>query len=399
VDSFDLHAAMFCEGCGLSRDQLGDPATSPLRRCERCDRVVCPNCWNLGAEACLRCAPFSLALVPDPPVPARLTSAGGDGASASTKPGRSVRGKAASRIAAAAAVASAVAAPVAASAAAARSTSKTRAATKSVEAIAAASPPVVPEPAVATVAPPKGKAIRRPRGTAAPVAAAVVETPVVQWPDPAVLAEMQWPPRGAAASADDGWSRADVLGDPVVAAAYVAPSPPPSAIGAKHVGRRRRTTSLIGFLVVVIALFGVTGLSLAAFGHFADPSSAPTGDAATGPGAATAGPTKATGGSTATSAPDPGALGSAGPGTTAPPTPKGQAPKPKPTGTIIGGASPTPAPTATAGPTATPSPTPAPTPAPTPTPTPAPTPAPTPIPIPTPTPVLAPTPSEPPSPD
>ena len=68
MDPFDLTATSFCEQCGLHRDQLGDESIAPFRDCATCGRAVCPNCWNLVADACLRCVPFSLPVAAEEPI-------------------------------------------------------------------------------------------------------------------------------------------------------------------------------------------------------------------------------------------------------------------------------------------------------------------------------------------
>lgn len=50
---------MFCEACGLHRDQLG-LAGDDIRMCPECDRATCTNCWNQVAGACLACRAFAL---------------------------------------------------------------------------------------------------------------------------------------------------------------------------------------------------------------------------------------------------------------------------------------------------------------------------------------------------
>ncbi len=60
MDRYGARAATFCEQCGLHRDQLGDETIAPFRECATCGQAVCPNCWNIVADACLRCAPFML---------------------------------------------------------------------------------------------------------------------------------------------------------------------------------------------------------------------------------------------------------------------------------------------------------------------------------------------------
>ncbi len=68
MDGFGVSSALFCEQCGLDRDQLGDESIAPFRECPSCARAVCPNCWNLVRASCLRCAPFSLATAAAPTV-------------------------------------------------------------------------------------------------------------------------------------------------------------------------------------------------------------------------------------------------------------------------------------------------------------------------------------------
>ena len=68
MDGFGVSSALFCEQCGLDRDQLGDESIAPFRECPSCARAICPNCWNLVRGSCLRCAPFSLAATAAPRV-------------------------------------------------------------------------------------------------------------------------------------------------------------------------------------------------------------------------------------------------------------------------------------------------------------------------------------------
>ncbi len=60
MSRLDGDAATFCEHCGAHRDQLGDERTAPIRGCDSCERAICPNCWNLVADRCLRCVPFTI---------------------------------------------------------------------------------------------------------------------------------------------------------------------------------------------------------------------------------------------------------------------------------------------------------------------------------------------------
>jgi hypothetical protein len=82
--------AMFCEQCGIHRDKLGDEASAPIRACPSCDRAICPHCWNLVANACLRCVPFDLPTATRWASVAALTSAPSradiEVAAATTKP-------------------------------------------------------------------------------------------------------------------------------------------------------------------------------------------------------------------------------------------------------------------------------------------------------------------------
>ena len=54
--------SMFCEHCGAHRDQI--VLGGSMRACPTCAQAVCPNCWNLTADACLACVPFALAEAP-----------------------------------------------------------------------------------------------------------------------------------------------------------------------------------------------------------------------------------------------------------------------------------------------------------------------------------------------
>ena len=70
-----LRTAWFCEQCGTNREQLGDEFLAPIRECPTCRQAACPNCWNIVASSCLRCVPFSLPIVETPtPEPAVLTT-------------------------------------------------------------------------------------------------------------------------------------------------------------------------------------------------------------------------------------------------------------------------------------------------------------------------------------
>jgi len=62
----------FCEHCGISRKKLGRDHVRPeparlLRVCAGCDATCCPNCWNLRADRCLLCVPFSVPIAAVPP--------------------------------------------------------------------------------------------------------------------------------------------------------------------------------------------------------------------------------------------------------------------------------------------------------------------------------------------
>ena len=71
---------MFCEACGLHRDQLG-LAGDDIRMCPDCDRATCTNCWNQVAGACLACRAFALpvaaAAAPKPEVSPEGRACGG----------------------------------------------------------------------------------------------------------------------------------------------------------------------------------------------------------------------------------------------------------------------------------------------------------------------------------
>src|SRR6185503_5433112 len=102
MDGFGVFSALFCEQCGLDRDQLVDESIAPFRECPSCARAICPNCCNLVRGSCLRCAPFSLAATAAPSViPLTPTSpivappvATGDAAKAEKAPKLPRRGKA-----------------------------------------------------------------------------------------------------------------------------------------------------------------------------------------------------------------------------------------------------------------------------------------------------------------
>ena len=76
---------MFCEACGLHRDQLG-LAGDDIRDCPDCGRSTCTNCWNQVAGACLTCRAFALPIASAPVrssfVPAACRDRRGRGAKA-----------------------------------------------------------------------------------------------------------------------------------------------------------------------------------------------------------------------------------------------------------------------------------------------------------------------------
>ena len=259
--------------------------------------------------------------------------------------------------------------------------------------------------ATARQAKPK-KPPKLPRRGKAAAAAAVVSSPA---PVSAADREVAWPVHAGTTITDAPWP-----------ATGSAPAPIRTPVRPARVTTRRRRrpsgfSSVAGIVVVFVALFGVAGFALAAFGRLPgaggagapaathdevrpDDSSAgsapsvafPTGVTPTDPTdpAATGAPD--TTGTTGTNGGEgtPGAPGTHGlPGSTI--RPDGSTPKP----TATAGATATA--TATATPTATADPTPTPTPDPTPTPTPEPTPDPTPEPTPTPTPDPTPDPRRP----
>ncbi len=51
--------AIECGRCRRDADTMS-PADGDLHACPTCATVVCPDCWNLVASACLGCAPFML---------------------------------------------------------------------------------------------------------------------------------------------------------------------------------------------------------------------------------------------------------------------------------------------------------------------------------------------------
>jgi hypothetical protein len=351
MDGSRLSSALFCEQCGLDRDSLGDESIASFRECPSCARAVCPNCWNLVRAACLRCAPFSLA----------------------TRP----QGTVVPLSAVAPAVFAVDAAPAAAR------TSKLPRRGKGSKAAAAA---VVTARAAGT-------------GGAAPVAARK-PAPI----SPPVEREVSWPVRPGSTAIDAPWPSMGSAPQPIKAPVR------PNRVTARRRGRSGGFAAATGMVVVLVALFGVAGLALAAFGRLpaagqrghppatqtptqpdgSAPGSAPivalpTGGTTTDPVSTgvpdttgTSGPGGTTGG--------PGTPGTHGaPGATV--RPDGSTPRPITT----------PGATATATPTATP--TAEPTPTPTPEPTEAPTPTPTPPPDPTPEPTGAPTPTPTPPPD
>ena len=236
MDRFGLRAASFCEQCGLHRDQLGDETVAPFRECPTCSRAVCPNCWNLVGKSCLRCAPFALPLV-EPAVaeaaPA-LAVAAEPVVEPPPKAGRTKRGKRGK------------AADVVVVTTAAAALTETPA--------TAAADPAAPVARPAKIKTPKLPARRSTK-------AAAVAPAVVEWPDRSV----DWQVRPGMTAA---------------AAPRPAPEtpPPPKPIrqdaprpATTRKGRPGRLTSLVGFLVVAVALFGVAGISLAALGRLPGP--------------------------------------------------------------------------------------------------------------------------------
>jgi hypothetical protein len=370
MDRFGLRTARFCEQCGIHRDQLGDEVIAPFRECPKCGKAVCPNCWNLVDKGCLRCFQFSLPLtepVAVDPLFLPATAPAIVEVADPPKPKRSRRGKAAAPIAAAGAAA--VASPAAAAAAA--PVAKT------------------PVPAVATPAPKPPKSIAK--STAPPPP----ETRAVEWPDRSV----EWQVRPGATAPDAPWPASASAAGPRVATRET-PRPKPKAPKAPKPSRTGRLSSLVGFLVVAVALFGVAGLTLAALGRLPGPhpravvppsTIEPTASPSlTSPDSSDVPVVIVPGTPSRTERPDTaggnsddrgsGSGGNGGPQetTAGPGTVIGSTPKPKPTPTPTAGATPTPTPEPT--PTPTPDPTPTPEPTPTPTPDPTPTPEPTPEP-------------------
>ena len=196
MDGFGVSSALFCEQCGLDRDQLGDASIAPFRECPSCARAVCPNCWNLVRGSCLRCAPFSLATaVPTTIVPLSPPAA---------------------------------------------------------EAVPAAA-----VGATARQAKPK-KAPKLPRRGKAAAAAAVVASPA---PVPAADREVAWPVHAGATVTDAPWPATGSAPEPIRAPVR------PARVTTRRRGRPSGFSSVAGIVVVFVALFGVAGFALAAFGR------------------------------------------------------------------------------------------------------------------------------------
>lgn len=379
-----LRTAWFCEQCGTNREQLGDEFLAPIRECPTCRQAACPNCWNIVASSCLRCVPFSLPIVETPtPEPAVLSTF-------------------------AATVVSAAAASVESEPPAGKTDRLRRRLAKVVPTVPAVESPLPamvltpPTPATPTADPPPQPASpdRKAKGAAKAAAAA----PEVQWPDRSA----DWEIRANATTVDRPLPSRPEPAAPGSAARHEASVSRP--VAGRRLGRSRVAT-LAGLTVVIVAVFGVAGLTLTALGRLpgSDRSDGQTttplatervtvpGAAATTPGFVTppddAPPLDENG-----SKDHPGIKGGGSDGSTpgnggAPgggDTPLiGLTPQPTlgatpaPTGAATAAPTPTSAPTATPTPDPTPTPTPDPTPDPTPTPTPDPTPDPTPTPEPT----------------
>ena len=323
--------AMFCEACGLHRDQLG-VAGQDMKACPDCGRATCANCWNQVAVGCLTCRPFAL--------PAMDTSA---------------------------------------------RTGRTRAAAAPVVAIGAAA---VTSTATSASAP--AKSPKRPTGIRGTKGASKGQPDPVVTQMPGVVEAV---PVSAAAARSVARPRTARFGHirlgRVVRATAIGSALAISITAVVFAGVIRLAPSGVAGTdgtppSTEPGLFltdpGSRSVEPITSGATFDPTAtAPPGD----PGRTSApGATGPHGGSDPTNT-APGATPR--PGSTATPAPTGGAtPAPTATPTPTSGptATPTPAPT----PTPTPDPTPTPTPDPTPTPTPDPTPTPTPDPTPTPTP-------------
>ena len=270
-----MRAAWFCEQCGTNREQLGDEYLAPIRECPSCHQAACPNCWNVVASSCLRCVPFSLPIVDVPPPP-EPTLAGAIAAATSVVPepaaGKTdrIRRRLAKVVPTVPAVESPLPAMVLAPPVPPVSTTAPQDHTPA-PAAAPATPAAAADPA---------KPGRRPKRAAkAAAASAAAATPEVQWPDRSV----EWE-RGPGAHPVEPWPTRGEL------AAPAAPSPRPASMP-RPAGRsgvsRGRAASLAGFTVVVVALFGVAGLTLTALGRLpdsSDTSGRPATPAATEPG-------------------------------------------------------------------------------------------------------------------
>ena len=193
MDGFGVSSALFCEQCGLDRDQLGDASIAPFRECPSCARAVCPNCWNLVRKSCLRCAPFSLAtrvpttIVPVPRAVPDAAPATAVGATAKQKPKKA---------------------------------------------------PKLPR-----------------RGKVAAAAAATVAIPA------ASDREVAWPVHAGATVTDAPWPTTGSAPEPIRAPVR------PARVSTRRRGRPSGFSSVAGIVVVFVALFGVAGFALAAFGR------------------------------------------------------------------------------------------------------------------------------------
>ena len=440
MDRYGVRAATFCEHCGIHRDQLGDESIMPFRECATCGQAVCPNCWNIVADACLKCVPFMLpdvaaptdprvvatvvedeglaaaaitrtaalpkaALAPPLPVMGGTVADGPGATSAPTEPDTKKKGgrrlKTPAVLGAAAGTAKAKAAktiaPVAvvppttppiamAPATPAPAPAVPAAATPTAAAAPAAAAPTAAAPTARTKGQakrPKLPALPTPKRSAAGAAAAAAAPREVQWPDRSVdwqIRPGQPMPTAAAAQAADRPRPAAPAPAPSTSR---GPAPTAARAGTGRPARSRRVASLVGFLVVAVAMFGVAGISLAALGRLpmghravativpepdTQAPATPTDVLGTFPPLATPGvdgkvPRQVSGHSTGGG----GGGGNGGGG--------GSGSTPRPDETVSTGG---------AGFGATPKPTATPTAAPTPTPTPDPTPTPTPDPTPTP---------------
>jgi hypothetical protein len=350
-----VNDAMFCEACGLHRDQLG-VAGDAIQTCPDCGRATCANCWNQVAVGCLACRPFALPTAGGVPARGRAKAGAAGLAAANVTTGEP------------------------------DPTARTRS--------GATAPPTAAAATSAAATVTKGSDRRFKRGSK-------------PQPDPVVISMPGVVEAGVLPAAARTAVPSPAQAQPVVRGTFYQAG----RFGRIRLGRVVRATAIgsaLAISVAAVVFAGVIRLAPAGVtGSQADPPGTTVPgqfatDPATGEPGASAPTNPAVVPGTPSSPGEPGVT----PGTTDPrfgprptagvpgatPAP-GATPTPKPTT----GATPPPTPTATPG--STPVPTPDPTPVPTPDPTPVPTPDPTPVPTPDPTPDPTPVPTPDPTPD